>query len=1264
MNKRYIKLAETDKSEEKIVSETNDEGRKMKRKKYDVLLSLSTILTAAQKGVDSTDIHRLLSNELAACGFDSIVLTIGEKAVKVANLSLPSHVTESVEKFLGTPLQEREFNAEALPHYGELMEEHVVFSSCEEVFPQVLGVPLPSLHEIYAPRSVVLIPILQHDCIVVVASDSITEEELPVFCVFKELIEAAISNVKLLEEMKEQKEFSERIIKSVQEGIMLEDAEGVITFVNPTIQQMLQYTEAELVGHPYSKIACPEYIELAAEETKKRPKGIQSQYEVCVMRKDGTRVPVIVSATPLFDKGEYVGTLTVFTDISAQKKAEEEIRSLKEFSENIIQSMHEAVIIEDEKGVITFVNPKMEELLERKEEEIVGYHWREFIAPEYLQKVEEESARRVHGISGQYETALLTKSTRRVPIMVGSTPLFEHDRFKGVISVCVDLTVVKEKEKEIQQKNEDLQLLSKINHALNKGKDLKTILDLAVQEVQTIFDSDAVAIMFVGEDNQHIRSEPFAVSPEVRSILTGEPARTQISYTMGKGGILEKTVKKRESYLVQEDQFKEIFKGILTPEIMTEIQEKTKVKSAAVLPLVVEDEVIGVIVTGSRRVLDQNDLTRLKSLSRHLGLAIHHARLDETLEKTSQELQTSLSEQILLRELLEKLYVAEDQKEVVTIATEGLRNLEYSYFGVWLKENDWLTLEQIHAENDVIARVTKIIEEATGKAPALERIPLDGESIYKVVHEKGKAVVTDNVTLHEEKDVITVPLAAFIHHWTDADMTLEDRVLQELQVQSAVCIPIHVERELAGIFVVGSEGILRYHDFVVLETVGQIISEALGKIQYAAVLEKKKQDLEFSNRQLSLLQEINNALNTTMDLGKILKILVRGINSVFGYDTPSVYLLSEDGEHLIVKEFDINSKLLDGIIKLVGFSVENYRIPLFEGSLLKQALATGEPLITGDIPRLLRDYTDNENLRRLAGALYRLSKPGNVNWITALPLVAGEESVGMLVFGSKKKVEQEDIDALSGFLNQTALAIAKARMYEELKEASQMKSEFIDIASHELRTPLTSIMLYLEMIQMGRYGELTPELEEKIGLLQASSERLQEIIDQTLVSSRILKQKLELKKDEISLVELVKDVKAQLRPLWEAKKQTINIDGPYKFPLVKADRDAIWKVVTALLDNAIKYSQEESRITVKLYDLPKEVEVAVMDEGMGIQQEYLNKIFDEFFIIPSETEYARMDGRTGLGLFIAKGIVEEHGGRIWVESVYGLGSTFHFTLPK
>ncbi len=1237
---------------------TNNQGEKRERKKYDTVVSLSAAVAAIQDAADSQDIYRILSEELASCGFCTFVLTLGKdkETVRITQVGLPSQVMkeERVDALKESPF-------ERFPFHEKLTEGEAVFCDFGQVV-QSLKVPA-SFKKYAAPHHAVVMPLIQHSSLLVLASDELTEEELPVFSAFKVILGNVISTVKTMEEMAEQKEFSERIIRSVQEGILLEDTKGKITFANPTILEMLGYTEEELIGQHYSEIACSESISVAKEETKKRSLGIKSQYEACLRRKDGVPVYVLVSATPLFDKKEYVGTLTVFTNVTSQKKAEEEARALREFSDNIIHSMQDALIIEDARGVITFANPRVEKLLETEKAEIVGRHWQDFTAPEYIQKVEEESARRAHGISGQYESALLTKSKRCVPIMVGATPLFENGQFEGVICVFVDLTVVKEKEKEINQKNEDLQLLTRINHSLNVGEDLKAILDMAVQELQRIFNLDACAITNLTEDGKKMHSQSIALSPSHHHMVETETGKklSEVFFTIERGTVLETLVKKKESCVVQDHQLKDDVTYNLDSEQAARVQAQVPPLSVALIPLVLEDEVIGAMITGSQQKLSQNDMHRLRALSKHLALAIHHARLDETFQRTSKELQVRLSEQTVLRELLEKLYLAESREEVVTIAAEGLKRLGYEYFGVGLRDDNTLRVVKIQAREGVLKKVENTLKEACREAPHLDKVPLHKEgNIFKALLKGKKALISDNIQLPNADDVIAVPLRSLIKGWIGTETAL-DEVIRILGMQSVICIPLYVEKEMAGIFAVARKNVLEHHDFLILETVGQIVGEAMEKQQYSRVLEKKSRDLEFSNKQLGALQEISNALNSTMNLGEILKILVKGINSVFGYNAPSVYLLSDDRKYLLVKEFDINSKLLERITKLVGFKLENYKIPLFEKSKLKKTMDEQKPLITSDIPGLLRDYTEEENLRRLAGALYKL---GNVGWIAAVPLIAGDDPVGMLVFGSDKKIVQEDINALSGFLNQAALAIARARLYEELKEANQMKSEFIDVASHELRTPLTSIKLYLEMIKMSRYGMLTPELEEKIGLLQASAERLQEIIDQTLVSSQIIKGKIVLEKKEMNLMQLINDVVAQLRPLWESKKQRIEITKPYIFPPVKADRDNIWKVLTALLDNAIKYSSEESRITIKLYDLPKEVEVTVIDEGTGIQEEYWQKIFEEFFIIPSEMEYARMDGRTGLGLFIAKGIVEAHGGRIWVESVHGLGSTFHFTIPK
>ncbi|MGB9880346.1 MAG: PAS domain S-box protein, partial [Anaerolineae bacterium] len=132
------------------------------------------------------------------------------------------------------------------------------------------------------------------------------------------------------DELRHLKEFNENIVRSMAEGLLLEDANGIITFVNPSTEEMLGYSAAELIGWHWHKIVPPEEIEKIEAEVAKRPAGISSTYEAQLLRKDGTRVPVLISARPLFENGAFVGVITVFTDLTEYKKGEEEWRKLEE----------------------------------------------------------------------------------------------------------------------------------------------------------------------------------------------------------------------------------------------------------------------------------------------------------------------------------------------------------------------------------------------------------------------------------------------------------------------------------------------------------------------------------------------------------------------------------------------------------------------------------------------------------------------------------------------------------------------------------------------------------------------------------------------------------------------------------------------------------------------------------------------------------------------------------------------------------------------
>jgi signal transduction histidine kinase len=364
------------------------------------------------------------------------------------------------------------------------------------------------------------------------------------------------------------------------------------------------------------------------------------------------------------------------------------------------------------------------------------------------------------------------------------------------------------------------------------------------------------------------------------------------------------------------------------------------------------------------------------------------------------------------------------------------------------------------------------------------------------------------------------------------------------------------------------------------------------------------------------------------------------------------------------------------VAKVFGVDLTIFKHPISEDSPLYETVMHEKKCL---IWKGFKEMADQIPAKQLRSSLKTLSpllsrgfgiKPGEGSIMVA-PLRWGEEIIGVLFLGHKKLLNVEDYHHLEYFLDQVGIAIAKSegekkvrQSLDELRELDQMKSEFIDIASHELRTPLTTLKLYLEMIAREKYGKLSPQLGERIRVMQEGVNRLEEIINQTLVASRLIKDKLELEEKEVSIQDVVAAIVNQFHPLWKKKRQNILMDVTPDLPLIRGDEKALSAAVANLVDNAIRYSPENSEIYITFLKHPAEVECVITDQGCGIPPEYAEKIFEEFYIVPSKTEYARQDGRTGLGLFIARGIIERHSGRIWMESVPGKGSTFHFVLPK
>lgn len=235
----------------------------------------------------------------------------------------------------------------------------------------------------------------------------------------------------------------------------------------------------------------------------------------------------------------------------------------------------------------------------------------------------------------------------------------------------------------------------------------------------------------------------------------------------------------------------------------------------------------------------------------------------------------------------------------------------------------------------------------------------------------------------------------------------------------------------------------------------------------------------------------------------------------------------------------------------------------------------------------------------------------------------------------------------------------KAMRAQQIEEVDRLKDEFISIASHELRTPITAVVGYLDLLRDKIPAEIRPTLENEFVTLKGLTNDLNDLIEDLLEVSRIEQGRMKMSPENTKPGELITEVIKKLEPLAKQKALALSYTA-VALPEIYADPHRINQVLTNLINNAIKYSLKGT-ITVATRVTGSQIEISVKDTGIGIPAEELSKLFGKFYRIKDEkTQDVR---GTGLGLWITKQLVEALGGKISVESIYGSGSSFSFTLP-
>ena len=228
------------------------------------------------------------------------------------------------------------------------------------------------------------------------------------------------------------------------------------------------------------------------------------------------------------------------------------------------------------------------------------------------------------------------------------------------------------------------------------------------------------------------------------------------------------------------------------------------------------------------------------------------------------------------------------------------------------------------------------------------------------------------------------------------------------------------------------------------------------------------------------------------------------------------------------------------------------------------------------------------------------------------------------------------------------------------KATEQMKDEFVSVVSHELRTPLTSIYGALKLIVTNSQSGLSSEDLEMLNIAVTNTDRLMRLVNDVLDLERIESGKVKMVKQPYDTADLIREAIEVMQPM--AKAKNITLVAKLVSLNINVDRDHIHQTLINLISNAIKFSTPDSSVWVTVEDLEREVLFKVIDTGRGIPADVLGSIFERFRQVDASD--SRDKGGTGLGLPICYKIIEEHGGNIWVDSKFGQGSTFNFTLPK
>jgi GAF domain-containing protein/anti-sigma regulatory factor (Ser/Thr protein kinase) len=670
------------------------------------------------------------------------------------------------------------------------------------------------------------------------------------------------------------------------------------------------------------------------------------------------------------------------------------------------------------------------------------------------------------------------------------------------------------------------------------------------------------------------------------------------------------------------------------PNVQTEFPEtwalthEVGVRTLLASPLLREGMAIGYIMIRRLEVgpFTDKQIALLKTFADQAVIAIENVRLFQELESRNRDLTEALERQTATSEILRVISSSPTDLQPVfkTILANAVRLCEARNGAVFRFDGDIFRAVVVNSFSPAFQAYAENTPVRPGRESAVRRVGLEKRTVH----------IPD--MLADSECVVPEPY-------------------KEEGMRTNLAVPLLKGNELIGAIGIHRNEVRPFTEQQIrlLETFADQAVIAIENVRLFQELEARTLQLARSIGEMKALGDVSQAVSSTLELETVLATIVSHAVQLSGTDSGVIYEYDEDKQEFHLRA---SHRMEEELVEAIRAA------PIRHGEgATGRATTTRAPV---QVTNLLEE-------RELGATRLRpIAARHGYRSVLAVPLVREQRILGALTVWRKEagSFSPEIVNLLQTFATQSTLAIQNARLFREIEEKSRQieaanrhKSEFLANMSHELRTPLNAIIGFSEVLGEKMFGELNEKQAEYTDDILSSGRHLLSLINEILDLSKVEAGRMELELATFDLPLAIDNARTFVRE--RATKHGINLDVTIDERLgdFVGDERKIKQILLNLLSNAVKFTPEGGRIGIHAKQADSAVEISVTDTGIGIPPEDQATIFEEFRQVGGD--YAHKKEGTGLGLTLAKKFVELHGGKIWVESEVGKGSTFTFTLP-